>query len=85
MSLRQNGNFYEKWMISRIKYKCLITLESLLEGNRDFKILKKMIKALPVQILKKNITWIYEKYRRIYGEKYTDEAFNNFDLNEVPE
>jgi len=52
-------------------------LESLLEGQKDSSILKKTRKSLSIEILKDNLAWIYEKYARIYGKKYSNDAFDH--------
>ena len=43
----------------------LVILESVLEGNDDNNILRKIIKAIPVDCIKWNLGIIYEKYRFI--------------------
>ena len=67
-------------MLTRLKFKCLVILESVLEGNDDNNILRKIIKAIPVDCIKWNLGIIYEKYRFIGNKQYSDELFNNQDI-----
>ena len=55
----------------------MITLESILEGQNDNFILRKMRKTLPSNLIKENIACIYERYVRLYRKKYLYEAFNH--------
>ncbi len=87
---KHNPFKFETWMLSRLKYKvhffliiqlilnkCLITLESILEGQTDCIILRRMRKTLPINVLKNNLGWIYQKYSFFYKQRYTNEAFNH--------
>jgi len=53
----------KKWMISRIKFKSLVTLESLLEGSAVSIIKRRIMQAIPYDILKINLYWIHDNYR----------------------
>jgi len=33
-----NREYVEKWMITRIKFKCLVCIESILEGNKNIEV-----------------------------------------------
>ena len=55
-----------RWMISRLKYKCSITLISLLEARKDNDIVLRMIKSLHIGVLKRNIIDIYSMYQELY-------------------
>ncbi len=67
-------------MLTKVKYKGLIAIESLLEGNSDEIILRKIIKALPVFYLKRNIGFIYEKITDKFQNQYNMDLFNNFEI-----
>jgi hypothetical protein len=72
-------------MLTRLKYKCVITLESLCEGQNDPEILKKIMKNLNLEILKDNLGWLFEKKEKIYEQKYNMELFNHVDMDENKE
>ena len=55
-------------MLSKLKYKSLVCLESLLEGNRDNTILKKIMNVIDIKSLKLNLSKIYEKYFSIHKD-----------------
>ena len=49
-----------RWEISKLKYKCSITLISLLEArSKEDDIVPRMMKTLNIDIIRKNITDIY--------------------------
>ena len=73
---------YEVWMLTRLKYHALsktvlffynsyiiVCLESLLEGNRNDDILKRIIK-IPTKVYEMNLCNVYEKYETIFHENY---------------
>lgn len=66
-----------KYLSFSILIQCIISLESILEGQKDTLILRKIIKNLPIDLLKQNLAWIYEKYQKMYGTVYENEAFNH--------
>jgi len=72
-------------MISRLKYKCSITLISLLEARKDDDIVKRMMKSLNMDILKRNMADIYHLYRDVGGNKYTPDLFLHFNVDPNPE
>ena len=72
------GNEEEKlqrWMVARLKYKCSITLISLLEARKDNDIVLRMFKSLHIDILKRNITDIYILFMKLYNGKYFQDCF----------
>ncbi|KRX02872.1 hypothetical protein PPERSA_04075 [Pseudocohnilembus persalinus] len=72
--------------IARIKYKCLITLLSLLECSEDdASINNRIIRTFSWQVLLDNITDIYEIYKFRFQDKYQIEAFNKFENQIDPE
>jgi len=63
------------WQIARLKYKCSITLLSLLEARRNDDNVNRMMKSLTTEVLKRNITDIYRNLQNLYKGEYTKEAF----------
>lgn len=71
------------WMIAHLKYKCMITLLSLLEGQSDNYIITRLIRSLSIEILKENIISVFYSYTHTYSPDYYDnEIFNHFEGNE---
>ena len=50
---------------------------SLVEMKKDNSVLKRIVRSLPLEILKQNIIWIYKKYKKLYGGIYTEECLNH--------
>lgn len=65
-----SGNCLKGWMIADIKYKCLITLLSLLEAQTGNYVITRMIRSLSLEILKENIISFYYSYTELYPEGY---------------
>ncbi len=65
----------KKEMVCKIKYKVLVCLESILEGNVDQTNLRKMMKMIPQKTLKLNLCWIYSIFCEVNKLKYTDKIF----------
>lgn len=70
------GQIQYLWMISRIKYKCLITLESLLEGNQSVIQKRRIMQSIPQSHLMINLIWNYENYLTEKNGEYTEELFD---------
>ena len=70
---------FQNWMLTGLKYKCVITIESLYEGQKNNDILRKIMKNLSLEVLKDNLGWIYEKKQKLYGDKYTWNLYNDSD------
>ncbi|EGR34683.1 MIR domain protein [Ichthyophthirius multifiliis] len=69
-----------KWEIAKLKYKCSITLISLLEARqKDDDIAAKMMKTLNIDVIKRNITDIYNQYIIIGKGNYNKDLFNHFE------
>lgn len=49
----------------------MVLVTSLLELNSDSLAVKRIMRSLPVEILKKNLTSIYKRYKNLYGLNYT--------------
>ena len=73
------NRYLPKYMIARLKYKCSVTLISLLEARIDNEIVSRMMKSLHQDILKRNIVDIYHMYEEVGMKKYTPEIFLHFD------
>jgi len=71
----ENACDLERWMITRLKYKCSVTLISLLEGKQDAEIIGRMLKSLNITVLKRNIVDIFLMFMDIFAGKYTDKCF----------
>lgn len=50
---------FPRWMYARLKYKCSITMISLLEARKDNEIVNRMMKSLNIDVLKRNISDIF--------------------------
>ncbi|CAG9317756.1 unnamed protein product [Blepharisma stoltei] len=71
------------WMISHLKYKCMITLLSLLEGRNDNYVISRIIRAFNVEIFKENLISIYDGYTKLYKKvTYTDQIFSHHAKND---
>lgn len=66
------------WMISNIKFKCSITLVSLIEGRKDNQIILRMLKSFNLDILKRNFVDVFIAYKKIYGNKYIEDCFKHY-------
>ena len=56
-------------MVARLKYKCSVTLISLLEARVDNEIVSRMMKSLHHEILKNNIIdsyYLYDEVGKIF-------------------
>ena len=65
----------QPWQLARLKYKCSVTLISLLESRKSDDIVYRMLKSMQVEIVKRNITDIYMSYYEIYKDSYNEDAF----------
>ena len=74
------------WMIAHLKYTCMITIISLLEGRTDNYIITRMIRAFNIAIFKENLASIYISYTELYQKKgkdfYDKEIFKHFKYND---
>ncbi|KAL4497224.1 hypothetical protein ABPG72_019544 [Tetrahymena utriculariae] len=81
LTLQANGKYQEDWMVSRLQYKCLITIESILEGNIDYRNMQKLLKVMPISAITDKIIAIYKNYKSLYGNNYNSEAFNHVEIS----
>ena len=72
------------WMASHLKYKCMITILSLLEGRTDNYIITRMARAINPEILKENLLSVYSLHCEVHGADYYEEGiFNHHEDNEA--
>ena len=64
-------NCLKRWMLERIKYKCMILVCSLLEMKQGFNVVKRVIRSLPLEVLKRNLSDIYRRYKKKFGASFT--------------
>lgn len=57
--LKMHEQNFEPWMIRRLLHKCLITLESILEGNKDQYNLKKISEVISIKLLVYNLNYTF--------------------------
>ncbi len=67
-------------MYARLKYKCSITLLSLLEARTSNENVIRLIKSLNMETLKRNISDIFDEYQTNYKGHYGYELFLHFNL-----
>ena len=78
-----SGNCLKGWMIAHLKYKCLITLLSCLEGQTGSYVITRMIRSLNIEILKENIMSFYFSYTEMYPAGYYDhDLFDHHEEND---
>ena len=64
-------------MLERLKYKCMVLVSSLLELNSDNMAIKRIMRSLPIEILKDNLIHVYKNYKEQYGSDYHGDALNH--------
>lgn len=64
-------------MLERLKYKCMVLVSSLLELNSDHMAIKRIMRSLPIEVLKENLIGVYRKHRKMYGNAYTTESLKH--------
>jgi inositol 1,4,5-triphosphate receptor type 1/inositol 1,4,5-triphosphate receptor type 3 len=75
MSLKTLSNVSENkiklWQLEQLTYKCMILVTSLLELNTDNLVIKRIMRSLPLVVLKKNLILTFKKYKHMYGNTYS--------------
>lgn len=75
----------DKSQIARLQHKFMVLIMALLE-MRDLKdseiIMKRIIRALPKELLQHKITHIYLQHRSLYDKKYIIDAFGHVIRND---
>ena len=72
---QSNEDLLTGWMVAKLKLKALVTLHSLIEGNRDKYIISQIIRTMNMNILKDNLLNIYINYKKEFKDKYSSESF----------
>ena len=72
-------------MISRLKYKTMVLTTSLLELNTDDSAIRRIMRSLPVDVLKENMISVYKNYKKEYGNRYARDAVNHIYAEEPEE
>lgn len=77
----EDRNQLKRWMLERIKYKCMILVCSLLEMKQGYNVVKRVIRSLPLEVLKRNLSDIYRRYKKKYGAtlQLKKESLKKFD------
>ncbi|KAL4460004.1 hypothetical protein ABPG74_003530 [Tetrahymena malaccensis] len=76
---------FETWMVSRVKFKCFQTIESMLEGNTNNIILKKMMSIIPIEYLKLNLLQVYSNFKVEHKCQYNMELFDESLTHKITE
>ncbi|CAD8066638.1 unnamed protein product [Paramecium sonneborni] len=72
----------DRWMLERLKYKCMVLVSSLLELNSDTNAIKRILRSLPINVLKKNLIIIYKKHQKMYKKLgYNKESLGHLEEN----
>lgn len=76
----QSHHTIEPWKVERLRYKCLITIMSLIEQvqTKD-SVLYRITRAMPLKVLKKNLTRIYSLFKKAHKGKYNLDVFGWYD------
>lgn len=67
----------QPWQIAQLKYKCMILLNSLWESRQTPKTVGRIMRSIPLDILKKNIAEIYKQYKDMYKDSLTEKAYGH--------
>ena len=67
----------ERWMLSRLKYKVLILINSLLEMRTSDTVIRRIMRSLPLEILKTNLVKVFRRFKKTHNLAYTMEAFKH--------
>lgn len=55
----------------------MVLVTSLLELNTDQNAIKRIMRSLPIEVLKTNLITVFKKQRKLYGDNYTCEALKH--------
>ncbi|CAG9314463.1 unnamed protein product [Blepharisma stoltei] len=67
------------WMVSSLKYKCMIAIHSLLEGREDNYVISRLIRATDMEVFKENLRSIYHNFIKYYKKPLYDYTiFNHY-------
>ena len=62
----------------------MVLTTSLLELNTDDSAIRRIMRSLPVDVLKENMISVYKNYKKEYGDRYARDAVNHI-YAEYPE
>ena len=65
------------WQIAQLKYKCMILVNSLWESQQTPKRIGRLMRSIPLDVLKQNIAEVYKQYKELYATNYTAKAFGH--------
>lgn len=65
-------------MYARLKYKCSITLLSILEARKSNELVIRLAKSLSFDMLKRNIVDVFDMFKSQYSNDYCEEVFGHF-------
>jgi len=65
------------WQLAKLKYKCSITLMSLLEARKNNSNVDRMMKSIPIEILDRNLIDIYRLFKIQYKGEYKESIFQH--------
>jgi len=78
MRSKSKGGSIEKWQIARLKHKTFVLILSLLEMRHDKAIIKRIMRSLPADIIKKNLVTVWKRYKKMYNTtKYLAESLDH--------
>ena len=81
MQVNDQADPLEGWMVAHLKYKCMITTHSLLEGHADTFIMTRLMRGLHLKLLQVNILTFFSAFEAQYPRNYYDqEIFGHADL-----
>lgn len=63
----------------------MIMVTSLLELNSSSTVIKRIMRSLPLEVLKTNLKEIFKRYKELYGDSYTYESLKHADLDDLEE
>jgi len=55
----------------------VILVLSLLEMRKDDTVTKRIMRSLPIEVIKRNIAKIWKKYKKLYGTEYVKESLGH--------
>ena len=77
----QQADPLQGWMVAHLKYKCMITTHSLLEGHADTFIMTRLMRGLHLKLLQVNVSAFFKAFEVYYPREYYDqEIFGHADL-----
>jgi hypothetical protein len=70
----------------RLKYKCTVTLLSLLEMQEDNEeIVNRIIRSIPCSVLASELSKLHQIMHKVFGKEYVNKAFRRYEKELDPE